>query len=139
MKHCTWKAFRDRRGLRGLWLDLAEPSGMAPELRLRGKITWVRWGRTILTMRVSFFRAMTAGHWRIFGTPLNRYVVFDLSLSRGGIRVLDEGCFRWASADGRVCTTARTPRKFSQLPPRRSPQALARQISRRLLQANADH
>jgi len=128
MKHCTWKTFRRRQNLSGLWLDLAEPDPSGTEMRSRGKIKSVQWGRGLLTLQASFSWGMRAGNWRKLKKLQRRSIVFDLSLSKGGIRILGQRCFRWSSMEGRSCTTAPSFKGFPQLSPRPSLRSLCQKI-----------
>lgn len=136
---CTWKVFQRQQDLRGLWLDFTEPTSSGLELRLLGKIKRVRWRQTQLTMNVMFLKGMAGGRWKKLWTPLKRYMVFDFSSSKSGVRILGKGCFRWSSIDGRSCTTVPELKRLRRLPRRRSPEVLCRLISKRLKALHADH
>jgi len=133
MKNSTWKAFRKDHTLRGLWLDMAEPDPAAAELRLRGRILSEEWGRTCLALEVRFSHAKAGNRWKRL-KPRNRHLLFDLTQSRGGVQILANNSFYWASLDGRSCSTAPNMRGLQKSIPQRPSKIAACKIFTKLLQ-----
>lgn len=138
MKSYSWRKFRHRENLEGLWINLSEPSPSGLEMRFRGKIRQIRWRRRSLVMRVNFCSRWSGGRWTKLRESLEHNVAFDLK-SSAGVTVFAKGCFRWASLDGKSCATAPTLRHLRQPSRWPSPHSVNRFVRESLKRHNTGH